>query len=145
MFICTVSVSIFIPVSEFQLTEFDRKAGRELHLNKLPEFIKVLEGCNHLQNIQQAEKQTIPQQNCNKHSYTQLSVTQLCLLLNRLDEKTHDSMPRGKSWLIAMVALKFFLLSLQTSSLPRWGALWGDGHVDLTLPLFVHTVRLLIK
>lgn len=34
------------------LTEFDRKARGELHLNKLPEFIKVLEGCNHLQNIQ---------------------------------------------------------------------------------------------
>lgn len=37
------------------LTEFDGKTGRELHLNKLPEFIKVLEGCNHLQNIQQPE------------------------------------------------------------------------------------------
>lgn len=39
------------------LTEFDGEAWRELHLYKLPEFIKVLEGCNHLQNIQQsAEK-----------------------------------------------------------------------------------------
>lgn len=43
------------------LTEFDRKAWRELHLYKLPEFIKVLEGCNHLQNIQQSEK---------KHTHT---------------------------------------------------------------------------
>lgn len=34
------------------LTQFDRKTGGELHLNKLPEFIKVLEGCNDLQNIQ---------------------------------------------------------------------------------------------
>lgn len=41
------------------------------------------------------------------------------------EELTHDSMPRGKSWLMAIVALKFFLLSLQTSSRPRWGALWG--------------------
>lgn len=32
--------------------QFDRKARRELHLNKLPEFIKVLEGGNDLQNIQ---------------------------------------------------------------------------------------------
>lgn len=32
-------------------------------------------------------------------------------------------MPRGKSWLMATVALKFFLLSLHTSSLPRWGGL----------------------
>lgn len=38
------------------LTEFDREAWRELHLYKLPEFIKVLEGCNHLQNIQQSAK-----------------------------------------------------------------------------------------
>lgn len=38
------------------LTKFDRKAGGELHLNKLPEFIKVLEGCDHLQNIQQPEE-----------------------------------------------------------------------------------------
>lgn len=36
---------------------------------------------------------------------------------------TYDSMPRGKSWLMATVALKFFLLSLHTSSLPRWGGL----------------------
>lgn len=33
--------------------EFDRKARRELHLNKLPEFIKVLEGSNDFKNIQQ--------------------------------------------------------------------------------------------
>lgn len=38
-----------------RLTEFDRKTWGELHLNKLPEFIKVLEGRNHLQNIQQPE------------------------------------------------------------------------------------------
>lgn len=44
----------------------------------------------------------------------------------RWEDETHDSMPRGKSWLMAIVALKFFLLSLQTSSLPRWGALSGD-------------------
>lgn len=35
------------------LTEFDGETGRELHLNELPEFIKVLEGRDHLQNIQQ--------------------------------------------------------------------------------------------
>lgn len=41
------------------LTEFDGKTRRELHLNKLPEFIKVLEGCNHLQNIQQPETKQV--------------------------------------------------------------------------------------
>lgn len=37
------------------LTQFDGKPGGQLHLNKLPEFIKVLEGRDHLQNIQQPE------------------------------------------------------------------------------------------
>lgn len=37
------------------LTQFDGKTRGELHLNKLPEFIKVLEGRDHLQNIQQPE------------------------------------------------------------------------------------------
>lgn len=32
---------------------------------------------------------------------------------------TYDSIPKGNSWLMAIVALKVFLLSLQTSSLPR--------------------------
>lgn len=45
------------------LTEFDGKTRRELHLDKLPEFIKVLEGRNHLQNIQQPEtKQEVTQE-----------------------------------------------------------------------------------
>lgn len=44
----------------------------------------------------------------------------------QIKDHTHDSMPRGKSWLMAIVALKFFLLSLQTSSLPKWGALRGE-------------------
>lgn len=35
------------------------------------------------------------------------------------ERRAYDSMPRGKSWLMATVALKFFLLSLHTSSLPR--------------------------
>lgn len=43
--------------------------------------------------------------------------------LHHAEGSTHESMPRGKSWLMATVALKFFLLSLQTSSLPRWGGL----------------------
>lgn len=93
------------------LTEFDRKTWRELHLNKLPEFIKVLEGCNHLQNIQQPET---------KHVVTD---EKGCTEPHHAEGRTHDSMPRGKSWLMAIVALKFFLLSLQTSSLPRWGGL----------------------
>lgn len=39
---------------------------------------------------------------------------------------TYDSMPRGKSWLMATVALKYFLLSLHTSSLPRCGGLEAE-------------------
>lgn len=41
------------------LTQFDGKTGGELHLNKLPEFIKVLEGGDHLQNIQQPETEHV--------------------------------------------------------------------------------------
>jgi hypothetical protein len=34
-------------------------------------------------------------------------------------KQTYNSIPKGNSWLMAMVALKVFLLSLHTSSLPR--------------------------
>lgn len=65
------------------LTQFDGKTRGELHLNELPEFIKVLEGCDHLQNIQQPETKHV--------------VTHQKLCTNMAGEKTHDSMPRGKS------------------------------------------------
>lgn len=55
MYYLLLTKSIYLTVCFFELhllTEFDRKARGELHLNKLPEFIKVLEGCDHLQNIQ---------------------------------------------------------------------------------------------
>lgn len=51
-----VSMQILRTLESHLLTKFDRKARGELHLNKLPEFIKVLEGCNHLQDVQQPEK-----------------------------------------------------------------------------------------
>ncbi len=47
---------------------------------------------------------------------------------NKQGVDTYDSMPRGKSWLMATVALKFFLLSLHTSSRPRCGALEETEH-----------------
>ncbi len=50
-------------------------------------------------------------------------------------------MPRGKSWLMATVALKFFLLSLHTSSLPRWGGLKVGRDTDKhtkTLLFIIH-------
>lgn len=46
---------------------------------------------------------------------------------------TYDSMPKGKSWLIATVALKFFLLSLHTSSRPRWGGLEVRRHKQIKM------------
>lgn len=65
------------------LTQFDGKTRGELHLNELPEFIKVLEGCDHLQNIQQPETKHV--------------VTHQKLCTDMAGETTHDSMPRGKS------------------------------------------------
>lgn len=54
---------------------------------------------------------------------------------------TYDSMPRGKSSLMAIVALKLFLLSLQTSSLPRCGALRGDKYQPVSrLNILIHNV-----
>lgn len=41
------------------LTEFDGETGRELHLNELPEFVKVLEGRDHLQHVQQPGRERV--------------------------------------------------------------------------------------
>lgn len=106
------------------LTEFDRKAGGELHLNKLPEFIKVLEGCDHLQNIQQPEgeqnqqmvtdgsnsrqikevcslsdkrRDTFQKQKCKSLNDTRVFAAVSEQPTAELKQKTHDSMPRGKS------------------------------------------------
>lgn len=66
------------------LTEFDGETGRELHLNELPELIKVLEGRDHLQNIQQPGRERVVTDGKAARKHVRR-------------ERTHDSMPRGKS------------------------------------------------